>query len=64
MSPFGIAALSLSVSADAFEASIARGAFTRPNWLGAPNGALVFGMVLIAIGPAILVQHLGLLGAA
>jgi manganese efflux pump family protein len=45
MSPFGIAALSLSMSADAFAASIARGASTRPNWLGAVKGGLVFGVV-------------------
>ncbi|WP_404337071.1 manganese efflux pump MntP family protein [Sphingomonas sp. MMS12-HWE2-04] len=45
MSPFGIAALSLSMSADAFAASIARGASTRPNWFGALKGGLVFGVV-------------------
>ncbi|TGX40046.1 manganese efflux pump [Sphingomonas naasensis] len=45
MSPFGIVALSLSMSADAFAASIARGAATRPNFAGAVKGALVFGVV-------------------
>lgn len=45
MSPFGIAALSLSMSADAFAASIARGASTRPNWSAALKGGLIFGVV-------------------
>jgi len=45
MSPFGIAALSLSMSADAFAASIARGASTRPNLAGAIRGGLVFGVI-------------------
>ncbi|NIJ19822.1 putative Mn2+ efflux pump MntP [Sphingomonas naasensis] len=33
------------MSADAFAASIARGAATRPNFAGAVKGALVFGVV-------------------
>lgn len=45
MSPFGIAALSLSMSADAFAASIARGAATRPTLSGAIKGGLVFGVI-------------------
>jgi len=45
MSPFGIVALSLSMSADAFAASIARGAATRPDFAGAVKGGLVFGVV-------------------
>ncbi|MDV3458066.1 manganese efflux pump MntP family protein [Sphingomonas sp. HF-S4] len=45
MSPFGIAALSLSMSADAFAASIARGAATRPTLSGALKGGLVFGVI-------------------
>jgi putative Mn2+ efflux pump MntP len=45
MSPLGIVALSLSMSADAFAASIARGAATRPNFAGAVKGGLVFGVV-------------------
>lgn len=45
MSPFGIVALSLSMSADAFAASIARGASTRPDFAGAVKGGLVFGAV-------------------
>jgi len=45
MSPFGIVALSLSMSADAFAASIARGAATRPSFAGAVKGGLVFGIV-------------------
>jgi putative Mn2+ efflux pump MntP len=45
MSPFGIVALALSMSADAFAASIARGASTRPDFAGAVKGGLVFGVV-------------------
>lgn len=45
MSPFGIVALSLSMSADAFAASIARGASTRPDFAGAVKGGLVFGAI-------------------
>jgi manganese efflux pump family protein len=45
MSPFGIVALSLSMSADAFAASIARGAATRPRLGGALRGGFVFGLV-------------------
>ncbi len=45
MSPLGIVALSLSMSADAFAASIARGASTRPDFAGAVKGGLVFGAV-------------------
>jgi manganese efflux pump family protein len=45
MSPFTIAALALSMSADAFAASISRGAATRPNLPRALAGALVFGTI-------------------
>lgn len=45
MSPLGIVALSLSMSADAFAASIARGAAVRPRLGSAIRGGLVFGLV-------------------
>lgn len=45
MSPLSILFLSLSMSADAFAASIGRGAATRPSLTGAFKGALVFGTV-------------------
>jgi putative Mn2+ efflux pump MntP len=45
MSPAAIAFLSLSMSADAFAAAIARGAATRPTFAGAVRGGLVFGSV-------------------
>jgi manganese efflux pump family protein len=45
MSPIAITLLALSMSADAFAASIARGATTRPNFAGAVRGGLVFGIV-------------------
>lgn len=45
MSPFSIALLSLSMSADAFAASLGRGASVRPNFAGAVRGGLVFGIV-------------------
>ena len=45
VTPFSIVLLSLSMSADAFAASIGRGAATRPNMLGAVRGGLVFGTI-------------------
>jgi putative Mn2+ efflux pump MntP len=45
MSPVAIALLSLSMSADAFAAAIARGAATRPTFGQAVRGGLVFGTV-------------------
>lgn len=45
MSPFSVLLLSLSMSADAFAASIARGCATRPSFAHAIRGGLVFGMV-------------------
>jgi manganese efflux pump family protein len=45
MTPFSIALLSLSMSADAFAASLGRGASVRPNFAGAVRGGLVFGIV-------------------
>lgn len=45
MSPLSILFLSLSMSADAFAASIGRGAVTKPSLSGALKGALVFGTV-------------------
>lgn len=52
MSPFSIALLSLSMSADAFAASIGRGAASRPNVAGALKGGMVFG-IIEAITPLI-----------
>lgn len=45
MSPLAIVLLSLSMSADAFAAAIARGAATRPTFPEAIRGGLVFGSV-------------------
>ena len=45
MSPFAILILSLSMSADAFAAALARGASARPGWTGAIRGGLVFGVI-------------------
>ena len=45
MSPFTVAILSFSMSADAFAASIARGAATRPDLKAAVRGGAVFGIV-------------------
>lgn len=45
MTPFSIALLSLSMSADAFAASLGRGASVRPNFAGAVRGGLIFGIV-------------------
>ncbi|MDO7842798.1 manganese efflux pump MntP [Sphingomonas immobilis] len=45
MTPLAILALSLSMSADAFAASIGRGASHRPNWNQTIKSALVFGVV-------------------
>ena len=42
MSPVAILILSLSMSADAFAAALARGASTRPGWSAALRGGLVF----------------------
>lgn len=61
MSPLSIFILSLSMSADAFAASIARGASIRPTWPSALKGGLVFGSIE-AITPLI-GWTLGLLAA-
>lgn len=45
MSPFSIAALAFSMSADACAAAMARGVATRPSWPAAIKGGLVFGIV-------------------
>jgi putative Mn2+ efflux pump MntP len=45
LTPLAILALSLSMSADAFAASIGRGASHRPNWSQTIKSALVFGVV-------------------
>jgi putative Mn2+ efflux pump MntP len=45
MAPLSIVLLSLSMSADAFAASIGRGAATRPSMAGTFKGALVFGTI-------------------
>ncbi|MFP5515672.1 MAG: manganese efflux pump MntP family protein [Alphaproteobacteria bacterium] len=45
MTPLSIAVLSLSMSADAFAASIGRGASRRPTFPAALKGGLVFGAV-------------------
>ncbi|MGA1860295.1 manganese efflux pump MntP family protein [Azospirillum sp. 11R-A] len=45
MTPLSIAVLSLSMSADAFAASIGRGASRRPNFPAALKGGLVFGAI-------------------
>lgn len=52
MSPVSIAILSLSMSADAFAASVGRGAAERPSWLSALKGGAVFG-IIEAITPVI-----------
>lgn len=52
MSPVSIAILSLSMSADAFAASVGRGAAERPNWSSALKGGAVFG-IIEAITPVI-----------
>ena len=52
MSPFAIAVLSLSMSADAFAATIGRGAQHRPTVPQALRSGLVFG-VIEAITPLI-----------
>jgi len=62
MSPFSIAILSLSMSADAFAASIGRGASQRPSWSGAIKGGAVFG-IIEAIAP-IIGWSLGLVAAS
>jgi putative Mn2+ efflux pump MntP len=43
--PFSIAILSLSMSADAFAAAIGRGAVHRPPFAAAVRGGLVFGLI-------------------
>lgn len=45
MSPFSIAALAFSMSADACAAAMARGVATRPSWPAAIKGGLVFGLI-------------------
>lgn len=45
LSPFSIAVLSLSMSADAFAASVGRGAAHRPAFATAVRGGLVFGLI-------------------
>lgn len=45
MTPLAILILSLSMSADAFAAAIARGAAHRPSWPAALRGGLVFGVI-------------------
>lgn len=45
MSPFAILILSLSMSADAFAAALARGASARPGWSAALKAGLVFGVI-------------------
>jgi manganese efflux pump family protein len=45
VSPLTIAAIALSMSADAFAAAVSRGAATRPNLRQALAGALVFGAI-------------------
>jgi len=62
MSPFSIAILSLSMSADAFAASIGRGASQRPSWSSAIKGGAVFG-IIEAITP-IIGWSLGLVAAS
>jgi putative Mn2+ efflux pump MntP len=52
MSPFSIAVLALSMSADAFAAAIGRGASERPSLASAIRAGLVFG-VIEAITPII-----------
>ncbi len=52
MTPGTIAILSLSMSTDAFAASVGRGASHRPSWKGAIKAGLVFG-VIEAITPLI-----------
>lgn len=52
MSPVSIAILSLSMSADAFAASVGRGAAERPSWSSALKGGAVFG-IIEAITPVI-----------
>ncbi len=52
MTPFSIAVLSLSMSADAFAASVGRGAVHRPPFATAVRNGLVFG-VIEAITPLI-----------
>ena len=61
MSPLSIAILSLSMSADAFAASIGRGAAHRPNWTSALKGGAVF-CIIEAITP-IIGWSLGLIAA-
>lgn len=62
MSPFSIAILSLSMSADAFAASIGRGASQQPSWSSAIKGGAVFG-IIEAITP-IIGWSLGLVAAS
>lgn len=45
MTPISIAVLSLSMSADAFAASVGRGAAHRPNFSTAVRNGLVFGII-------------------
>lgn len=45
MSPFAIAAIALSMSADAFAAALGRGAATRPTFPTAIKSGLVFGLI-------------------
>ena len=45
MTPISIAVLSLSMSADAFAASVGRGAAHRPNFSTAVRNGLVFGLI-------------------
>lgn len=62
MSPVSIALLSLSMSADAFAASVGRGAVERPGWTSAVKGGAVFG-IIEAITP-VLGWALGLVAAS
>lgn len=45
MSPFSIAILAFSMSADAFAAAVARGATQRPMLLGAAQAGVLFGVI-------------------
>lgn len=45
MSPFSIAILAFSMSADAFAAAVARGATQRPRFFGAAQAGLLFGVI-------------------
>ena len=45
MSPLSITVLAFSMSADACAAAMARGATTKPSFLQAAKGGLVFGII-------------------